>query len=82
MLELIGAGRLVIAWDSPIYRQVLDTDQAVFVEESDDAALAAAFAALVATPATMSAKVAASAAALAPYSLAHHVHHFVNYVRP
>jgi glycosyltransferase involved in cell wall biosynthesis len=82
LLELIGAARLVIAWDSPIYRQVLGSDQAVFVEESDDAALAAAFAALVAAPGAMAAKVAASAAALAPYSLARHVHHFVDYVRP
>ncbi|MBQ5939635.1 glycosyltransferase [Massilia sp. AB1] len=81
LLELIGARRLVIAWDSPIYRQVLDTDQALFVEENAIPQLAAAFAELDADPPSMAAKVAASTKVLARYSLEHHVQHFVEYVR-
>uniref|UniRef100_UPI00405767E7 glycosyltransferase n=1 Tax=Candidatus Electronema sp. TaxID=2698783 RepID=UPI00405767E7 len=39
-LELIAAKRLVIAWDSEIFRQVLDFEQAFFVKENDYIALA------------------------------------------
>lgn len=81
LLELIGAARLVIAWDSPIYKQVLDDGQGLFVEESDTAALAAAFARLDADPAAMRAMVARSQAVLPRYSLAQHVRHFLACVR-
>lgn len=81
LLELIGAGRLVVAWNSPIFRQVLDGNQAVFVEEGDIAGLAARFATLDAEPAAMCAKIERSAAVLHRYSLEQHVRHFVAYVR-
>lgn len=81
LLELIGARRLVIAWDSPIYKQVLDGNQALFVDENDITSLAASFAELSAAPAEMCAKVAASATVLGGYSLEHHIQHFVEYVR-
>lgn len=81
LLELIGAGRLVIAWDSPIFKQVLDAEQAEFVEEGDIAGMAACFARIDAEPATMRAKIARSAQVLQRYSLEQHVRHFVAYVR-
>lgn len=81
LLELIGAGRLVIAWDSPIYKQVLDAKQALFVEESNIAQLAAAFTELATAPAAMQEKIGASAAVLGRYSLEHHIEHFIDYIR-
>lgn len=81
LLELIGAGRLVIAWDSPIYKQVLDSEQAMFITESDTTALTQGFAELDADPAAMRTKITHCAKVLARYSLEQHVYHFVNYVR-
>lgn len=81
LLELIGAARLVIAWDSPIYKQVLDCDQALFIEENDIAALAQGFIALDARPAEMCTRIARSAVVLERFTLEQHVRHFVSYVR-
>jgi glycosyltransferase involved in cell wall biosynthesis len=81
LLELIGAGRLVIAWDSPIYKQVLDNDQALFIEESDIEALAHGFSKLNTDAAAMCTKITCSAKVLERYSLEKHVRHFVTYVR-
>lgn len=39
LLEALAAGRLVVAWDSPVYRQVLDERSAVLIPEGDVAAL-------------------------------------------
>lgn len=80
LLELIGAGRLVIAWDSLIFKQVLDDSQAAFVEESEIPALAAVFAAVDARAEEMKDKVRASASVLELYSLERHVDHFVKYI--
>lgn len=80
LLELIGAGRLVIAWDSPIYKQVLDCDQALFIEESDIAALSQGFAKLDTDAMALRTKITCSATVLERYSLEQHVRHFVTYV--
>jgi len=79
LLELIGAGRLVIAWDSVIFKQVLNSDQALFVEEDNAALLATAFADVERDPAGMSRRIAASAEVLQAYSLERHVDHFLDY---
>ncbi len=81
LLELMGARRLVIAWDSPIYKQVLDQEQALYVEEGDVAALAAAFAAALSRRPDMVGRIEASGSALRHYSLEHHVSHFIDYVQ-
>lgn len=81
LLELMGARRLVIAWDSPIYKQVLDGEQALYVEEANVAALSAAFAAALSQRPAMVAKIEASGGALQHYSLEHHVSHFIDYVQ-
>jgi glycosyltransferase involved in cell wall biosynthesis len=81
LLELIGAGRLVIAWDSPIYKQVLSSGQAMFIHESDAAALAYGFAELDAEPEVMRTKITRSVEALERYSLEQHVSHFLTYLR-
>lgn len=80
LLELIGARRLVIAWDSFIFKQVLDDSQAFFASESETPALAAAFAAVAACPEEMKDKVRASSTVLELYSLERHVDHFVKYI--
>ncbi|MGC4028208.1 MAG: glycosyltransferase family 4 protein [Steroidobacteraceae bacterium] len=81
MLELIGAGRLVIAWDSPIYKQVLDDHQALFVDENNIDELARSFARVEADPAEMCRRIESSGQVLSRYSLENHVQHFINYVR-
>lgn len=80
LLELIGTQRLVVAWDSIIFKQVLADGEAVFVPEGDIAALAEAFAAAARDPATHIRKVEASRAVIAGYSLEAHVAHFMNYL--
>ena len=80
MLELIGAGRLVIAWDSPIYKQVLDDHQALFVNEGNIEALAQCFAQVDADSTEMRARIMCSAEVLERYSLERHVQHFIDYV--
>jgi glycosyltransferase involved in cell wall biosynthesis len=80
LLELIGARRLVIAWDSLIFKQVLDDSRALFVEESEISALAGAFSAVDACPQEMEDKVRASSSVLELYSLERHVDHFVKYI--
>lgn len=81
LLELIGARRLVIAWNSPIFKQVLDASQACYVEESNVVALASAFGGLILQREAMVAMVEASSAVLPHYSLEHHVRHFIDYVQ-
>jgi glycosyltransferase involved in cell wall biosynthesis len=80
MLELIGAGRLVIAWDSPIYKQVLDDQQGLFVDESNIVELANSFARIDADPLEMRRRIKCSHQVLRSYSLENHVQHFVKYV--
>lgn len=80
LLELIGSGRLVVAWDSMIFRQVLSHDQAVFIPEGDAEALAAAFAAAETNPEAHIRKVEASRAVIAAYSLDAHVEHLLTYL--
>lgn len=80
MLELIGAGRLVIAWDSPIYKQVLNDQQALFVDESNVAELANSFARAEADPIEMRRRIKCSSQVLSCYSLENHVQHFIKYV--
>ncbi len=80
MLELIGAGRLVIAWDSPIYKQVLDDHQALFVDECNTTKLANSFAIIDADPLEMRIRIKCSSQVLSRYSLDNHVKHFIKYV--
>jgi glycosyltransferase involved in cell wall biosynthesis len=80
MLELIGAGRLVIAWDSPIYKQVLDDQQALFVDECNVAELANSFARIDSDPLEMCRLIKCSGQVLSQYSMESHVKHFINYV--
>jgi len=80
LLELIGTQRLVVAWDSIIFRQVLGEDEAVFIPEGDLPALAAAFAAAASDPAAHIRKVQASRAVIKDYSLDAHVSHFLRYL--
>ncbi|MDR7295811.1 glycosyltransferase involved in cell wall biosynthesis [Pelomonas aquatica] len=80
LLELIGSGRLVVAWDSVIFRQVLAHHQAVFVPEGDIEGLAAVFAAAASEPEAYIRKVEASRAVIASYSLDAHVEHLLTYL--
>lgn len=80
MLELIGAGRLVIAWDSPIYKQVLDDEQALFVDECNIAELVNSFARIDTDPLEMCRRIKCSGKVLSQYSMEKHVKHFINYV--
>ncbi|MBB5636590.1 glycosyltransferase involved in cell wall biosynthesis [Pedobacter cryoconitis] len=47
LLELMGSGRAIIAYDNPIFRQFPDADFMIYSPENDDAELAANFAKLV-----------------------------------
>lgn len=80
LLELIGSGRLVVAWDSIIFRQVLSDDQAVLVPEGDVRILAAAFSAIADDQELHIRKVEASRNVAAGYSLGAHVEHFLTYL--
>lgn len=80
LLELIGARRLVIAWDSVIFRQVLTSDQAAFVEERAVAGLSDAYASLVLDPALNKCRIEASRSAILPYSLDAHLAHMLRYL--
>lgn len=80
MLELIGSGRLVIAWDSPIYKQVLDDRQALFVDESNVSELAYSFSRIEADPVDMRKRIENSRRVLNQYSLENHLKHFIDYV--
>jgi glycosyltransferase involved in cell wall biosynthesis len=80
MLELIGAQRLIIAWDSPIYKQVLDDQQALFVEECNVSELANSFSEIDSDPIGIRRRIKRSGEVLNRYSLESHVKHFINYV--
>lgn len=80
MLELIGARRLVIAWDSIIYKQVLNDQQALFVGENNIIALANSFARIDVEPEEMRRRINCSSQVLSQYSLENHIRHFINYV--
>jgi glycosyltransferase involved in cell wall biosynthesis len=80
LLELIGARRLVIAWDSVIFRQVLAPDQAAFVEERSTVALADAYASLSTDSALNADRIERSRVAIEPYSLDAHVAHMLRYL--
>jgi glycosyltransferase involved in cell wall biosynthesis len=80
MLELIGAGRLVIAWDSPIYKQVLNDQQALFVNESNIAELVNGFNKIDTDSLEMLRRIKCSNQVLSQYSLENHAQHFINYV--
>lgn len=80
LLELIGSQRLVVAWDSIIFKQVLADGEAVFVPEGEIAALAAAFAAAASEPEAYARKIEASRSVIAAYSLEAHVEHFMTYL--
>ena len=79
LLELIGAGRLVIAWASPIFNQVLDDTQGFLVTEGDIAQLTQCFVALDPDDARL--RIAHSKDVLPRYSLETHVEKFVGYLR-
>jgi len=81
LLELIAARRLVVAWDSEIFRQVLDESQALFVDESDVEQLCAAFVRIRDDTAQLVQRVSNSRLSLARYGLDQHVEHFLNYIR-
>lgn len=80
LLELIGARRLVIAWDSVIFRQVLNLDQAAFIKERAVSALADSYASLATDPKLNTERIAASTSVIAPYSLEAHVAHMLRYL--
>ena len=44
LLEQMGAGRVLLCWDNPAFRQVLDAESAYFVPQGDVAALQEALA--------------------------------------
>lgn len=81
LLELIGSKRLVIAWDSIIYKQVLDEHQALFVSEGDITDLAKVFSKVDEKPNEMRSYIESSYEILNDYSFENHVAHFLNYLR-
>jgi glycosyltransferase involved in cell wall biosynthesis len=81
LLEFIGAKRLVIAWDSPIFKQVLNDTQALFVEEGNVDSLAKSFEFFDSNPLKMQDLIVSSKQILNEYSFDSHVKHFIDYVQ-
>lgn len=81
LLELIGARRLVIAWDSPIYRQVLNPDQALYIYEADARALGDAFYRFNEQTMDMANRIDRAEKVLEGYSLEKHVEHLIEYIK-
>jgi glycosyltransferase involved in cell wall biosynthesis len=80
LLEIIAARRLVIAWDSVIFTQVLKPDQACLVEEGQVDRLAQALLHLSAHPEEATVRILASEPALRPYTLDEHVAHLMRFL--
>ncbi len=51
LLEQMGAGRVLLCWDNPAFRQVLDAESAYFVPQGDVTALQEALAQIADDPA-------------------------------
>lgn len=81
LLELVAARRLVVAWDSEVFRQVLDNTQALFVKEGDVDQLCEAFRRVRDDASFLTPRIANSRAALDRYGLDRHVEHFLAYIR-
>lgn len=85
LLEALAAGRLVVAWDSPVYRQVLDERSGVLVPEGDVGAIEALVRRCLAEPAfaaELSERAQRGAELARDYSCERHVEGFLAAVEP
>lgn len=81
LLEAQAAGRLIVAWDNPAHRQVLDPSCALLVPEGDVGALARALRGLLAAdPSALNSLAARGPAIARAHSPAAHVERFLRAV--
>lgn len=69
LMEQMAAGRVIVAWDNAIFRQLLNEVTAYLVPQDDVQALAAALSSIAQAPAEARAKARAAQAAVAEHSL-------------
>ena len=69
LMEQMAAGRVIVAWDNVIFRQVLNESTAYLVAQDDIEALAAAIRRISQAPTQARSKAAAAQSAVAEHSL-------------
>lgn len=82
LLEQMAAGRVILAWDNAIFRQLLDEKNAYLVPQGDVAAMAGALKAMLANPDQARAKAAAAQKTAELYSFDSHIEKFVAAAEP
>jgi glycosyltransferase involved in cell wall biosynthesis len=81
LMEQMAAGRVILAWDNVIFRQVLDENTAYIVPQDDVDALAAAARRISQDSAQAQAKAAAAEAAVIEHSLDTQLRKFLGLIR-
>ena len=76
LLEQMGAGRVLVCWDNPAFRQVLDDQSAYLVHQGDVVALREAFARIVDDPEGAASRARKAEALAQNYSLEAHMNLF------
>jgi glycosyltransferase involved in cell wall biosynthesis len=76
LLEQMAAGRVLLCWDNPAYRQVLDENSAYLVEQGDASALIAALRQIASDPSEASARAQRAADLARGYGFEAHIELF------
>ena len=72
----MAAGRVLLCWDNPAYRQVLDENSAYLVEQGDASALIAALRQIASDPSEASARAQRAADLARGYGFEAHIELF------
>lgn len=82
LLEQMAAGRIILAWDNEIFRQLLDDTNAYLVPQGDVAAMEQALRSIVANPDEARAKALKAQETAKGYSFEAHIEKFVAAAEP
>jgi glycosyltransferase involved in cell wall biosynthesis len=80
LLEQMAAGRVLICWDNPAYRQVLDEESAYLVKQGDVSAISATLTQIASDPREASARAQRASELARGYSFETHMELFAEAV--